>query len=93
MGKKWRKYQVGKYRLQQLKGQAVAVWKDEKGRHRRRLGEPQSEVEARSLLDAWVRRVVVIRAENAKTLGELVAAYQADRLADGTVAANFIDSW
>lgn len=28
MGKRWRKHEVGGYRLQQLKGQAVAVWRE-----------------------------------------------------------------
>lgn len=93
MGKRWRKYRVGKYRLGQLLEQAVVVWSDETGHHRRRLGFANSEVEARALLDAWARRVVLVQADSAKTVGELYAAYQQDRLADGKQAGNFIDSW
>lgn len=93
MGKRWRKYSVGKYRLGQLHDQAVVVWKDESGPHRRRLGVAASEVEARRLLDAWVRRVQVLRADSSVTVGEVYAAYMADRISDGKVAANFRDSW
>lgn len=93
MGKRWRKYRVGPYRLGQLHDQAVVVWTDEAGDHRRRLGVAATEVEAKGLLDAWVRRVALVRADAAKTVGELFAAYKQDRLADGKVAANFRDSW
>jgi len=93
MGRKWRKYAVGKYRLQQLKGQAVVVWDDGQTRHRRRLGNANTEVEAKALLDAWARRVAIVRAEAAQTIGDLFRAYEADRIADGKQAANFRDSW
>lgn len=94
MGKRWRKYSVGRYRLGQLHDQAVVTWKDDEGqKHRRRLGVAQSEVAAKALLDAWVRRAEVHRADSAVTVGTLYSAYQQDRLADGKIAANFIDSW
>lgn len=93
MGKHWRKYAVGPYRLGQLKGQVVAVWTDANGHHRRRLGRAASEVEARALLDAWARRVALIKADAAQTVGELWAAYVQDRLADGKQAPQFKDAW
>jgi len=93
MGKRWRKYAVGRYRLGQLNGQAVVTWRDEAGPHRRRLGVAATEVEAKALLDAWVRRVALVRADSAKTVGDLYAAYRQDRLADGKRASNFDDSW
>lgn len=93
MGKRWRKYAVGRYRLGQLKGQAVVTWRDEDGPHRRRMGVAASEIEARALLDAWVRRVALVRAGTSKTVGELWRAYEQDRLADGKQPAQFRDSW
>lgn len=93
MGKRWRKYNVGKYRLGQLHDQAVVVWKDEAGAHRRRLGVATSEINARSLLDAWVRRVNLIKADESETIGAIWHAYEADRLQDGKQASNFRESW
>lgn len=93
MGKHWRKYAVGPYRLGQLKGQAVVTWTDASGPHRRRLGRAATEVEARALLDAWVRTVSVVRAQASQTVGELWAAYAADRISDGKQSRNFEDSW
>lgn len=94
MGKRWRKYSVGRYRLGELNGQACAVWKDEAGKiHRRRLGSATTEVAAKALLDTFARRATLVRADSAKTVGELYAAYMQDRLADGKVASNFTDSW
>lgn len=93
MGKRWRKYKVGNYRLGELNGQAVAIWKDEAGHHRRRLGVATSEVAARALLDAWARRVAIVKADSAQTVADLWSAYEQDRLQDGKQAANFRDSW
>lgn len=93
MGKRWRKYSVGKYRLGQLHDQAVVAWSDETGKHRRRLGVAASEVAARALLDGWVRRVKLVQADAAQTVGELWKAYEADRLLDGKQPAQFRDSW
>lgn len=93
MGKHWRKYSVGKYRLGRLNGQAVVIWKDSTGPHRRRLGFAASEVAARGLLDAWVRRAAIIRAEESKTVADLWDAYEADRIQDGKQASNFKEAW
>ena len=93
MGKRWRKYSVGRYRLGQLNGQAVVTWTDEQGPHRRRLGRADSEVAARALLDAWARTVSIVKAQQSQTVGELWAAYRADRIADGKIARNFDDAW
>jgi integrase len=94
MGKRWRKYRVGKYRLGQLHDQAVVVWKDEEGqKHRRRLGVAQSEVAAKALLDAWVRRANLITASDSTTIGTVWIAYEADRIQDGKQASNFKESW
>lgn len=68
MGKRWRKYAVGKYRLGHLNGQAVVVWEDEAGPHRRRLGVCVSEVEARAKLDLWVSRVTLLKERESKTV-------------------------
>jgi integrase len=93
MGKLWRKYQVGQYRLGHLKGQAVAIWRDADGHHRRRLGHAPSEVAARALLDQFARNVAVLRAANGATVGQIWRQYVADRLADGKQAPQFSDSW
>lgn len=93
MGKRWRKYAVGKYRLGYLKGQAVVAWEDEAGPHRRRLGKCVSEIEARAKLDLWVSRVEIIKSRESKTVSELWNAYHADRLKDGKVIINFDNDW
>lgn len=93
MGKRWRKYRVGAYRLGELNGQACAIWKDAQGHHRRRLGFAASEVAARALLDAWARRVAIVKADAAQTVADLWSAYEQDRLQDGKQPANFRDSW
>lgn len=85
MGKRWRKYAVGTYRLQQLNGQACAVWRDGDGkRHRERLGRCEGEGEARGRLAAWVHaksRTDVILGE--QTVAVIFVAYLQDREADG----------
>ena len=93
MGKRWRKYQVGKYRLGQLLGQAVVVWKDEEGHHRRRLGVVANEVAARALLDEWVRKVRLVRADSGATVGDIWARYERNRLDDGKQAPQFKHNW
>lgn len=96
MGKRWRKYSVGKYRLGALNGQAVVCWTDEQGKdHRRRLGVAASEIDARALLDSWVSDVQIIRDKKAKSkaVAELWAAYRADRQKDGKVMINFDNDW
>ena len=94
MGKKWRKYHVGRYRLGQLNGRPVVRWKDEKGVTQRRiLRGVNSEIEGRAALDDWARKVALIRAGDSKTVGELYAAYAQDRERDGKLMPAFRDSW
>jgi len=92
MGKRWRKYQVGKYRLGQLLGQAVVCWRDEKGPHRRRLGV-HTEIEARAALDTWARNVTLLKERESKTIQDIWDAYKADREKDGKLIANFDYNW
>ena len=76
---KWRRYSVGKYRLQQLNGRAHVVWIDEQGRRQRRVLGASDEVAGRAELDAFAKSVSILRARQATTIGELYAAYAADR--------------
>lgn len=93
MGKRWRKYQVGKYRLGQLLGQAVVCWTDDKGKpHRRRLGK-FTEIEARAKLDEFARGVTLLKEQKSKTIGEIWELYKADREKDGKLIANFENDW
>lgn len=92
MGKRWRKYYVGKYRLGQLHGEAVVCWRDKDGPHRRRLGV-FTEIEGRGALDSWVRRVDIIKAEGSHIIGDIFTAYVADREKDGKLIRNFYDNW
>lgn len=92
MGKRWRKYEVGKYRLGYLKGEAVVCWRDEAGPHRRRLGV-HSEIEGRAALDSWLRKVTLLRERGTKTVGDIWDAYREDRQKDGKRIANFDFDW
>lgn len=92
MGKRWRRYVSGAYRLGQLHGQAVATWRDGSGRHRFRL-EAWTEPEGRSALDAFVRKRERLSASESYTIAAIYAAYQADREKDGKQIANFKESW
>lgn len=93
MGKRWRKYQVGKYRLGQLLDQAVVCWRDESGKpHRRRLGK-LTEIEARAKLDEFARGVTLLKEQKSKTIGEIWESYKADREKDGKLIANFDNDW
>lgn len=84
MGKRWRKHEVGGYRLQQLKGQAVAVWREGGKRHRFRLGECTDEQQARGKLSAFAHaRASIPALTGSQTVGALFAAYLKDREADG----------
>jgi integrase len=89
---KWRKYQVGQYRLGQLHGRAVAVWRDGDGKHRIRL-DATTEAEARAALDRYARRRTVLEAEQSKTVGDLFKLYMADRKTDGKLMPAFRDNW
>lgn len=89
---KWRRYAVGKYRLQQLNGRAVVIWWEGEHRQRRVLG-PEDEQAARAALDAFAKTVGAIEARQAKTVGELFQAYVADRERDGKLVRTFWESW
>ena len=95
---KWRRYEVGRYRLGQLNGRAVAVLRDEAGKHRIRLSRPDgedaaTEAEGRAALDRYARRRTVLEAEQSKTVGELFRLYMADREVDGKRMPAFRDNW
>lgn len=85
MGKRWRKFAIGRYNLQQLNGQAVAVWRDEHGkRHRYRLGDCATESEARGRIAAWVHaRGTLSAASGEQTVAAIFRAYLQDRETDG----------
>lgn len=89
---KWRRYQVGQYRLGQLNGRAVAVWRDETGKHRIRL-EATTEAEGRAALDRYARRRTVLEAQETRTVGQLFALYMKDRETDGKLMPAFRDNW
>lgn len=92
MGKRWRRYVNGPYRLGRLKGQAVVTWRDGAVRHRVRL-DAWTEPEGRALLDAFAARRERLKAEESRTIAEIYAAYQADRAKDGKIIENFKESW
>lgn len=92
MGKRWRKYANGPYRLGQLNGQAVVTWRDSEGKHRVRL-EAWAEAEGRSEVDAFVRKRALLSAAAAKTIAEIYQAYQDDREKDGKLIQAFKESW
>lgn len=92
MGKRWRKYSNGPYRLGQLNGQAVVTWRDAEGKHRVRL-EAWTEAEGRSEVDAFVRKRALLRAAASRTIAEIYAAYQDDREKDGKLIQAFKDNW
>lgn len=71
MGKQWRRYQIGPYRLQSLNGQVCAVWRDANGRHRHRLGTVDTESEARGRLAAFAAERETLLARSAETVGDL----------------------
>jgi len=89
---KWRRYSVGKYRLQQLNNRAVVIWWEGNHRQRRVLGAT-NEQEARAQLDAFCKAVGAIEARHSKTVGELFTAYTADRERDGKLVRTFWESW
>lgn len=94
MGKHWRKYNVGKYRLGRLHDKAVVCWTDEAATPRRRiLGVIASEVEARAALDRWVRAATLLKSRDTKTVADIWDDYRADRQKDGKQVANFDWDW
>jgi integrase len=98
MGKRWRKYQVGRYRLGTLrnpklgKDEAVVCWRDEAGKHRHRLGV-YSETEGRIAVDRFVGRFQALKARDSQTVDDLWDAYVADREKDGKLIATFRYNW
>lgn len=92
MGKRWRKYRNGPYRLGQLNGQAVVTWRDGAGRHRVRL-EARTELEGRSALDSFVRKRERLSGGEVHTIAAIYQSYQTDREKDGKQIANFKESW
>ena len=92
MGRKWRKYVVGRYSLGQLNGQAVVRWRDERGPHRERLGV-LGEDEGRKALDAWVGSLKALRSRGDITFKMIWDEYYADRKKDGKQMAAFDESW
>jgi integrase len=94
MGKIWRHYQLGPYRLGHLNGQAVATWRGEHGhRHRERLGAAATETAARALLAAFVAARSTLSRTATLTVAEIFAAYTRDREIDGKQTAAFHDNW
>jgi integrase len=98
MGRKWRKYRVGRYSLGQLfdkaEGQyeAVVRWRDELGKHRERLGV-HGEDAGRKALDAWVGSLQALKSRGSITFKMIWDEYYADRKADGKRMAAFDESW
>lgn len=93
MGKQWRPFEVDGYRLGYLKGQAVAVWRGEAGRHRERLGPATTEDEAKALLRAFVASRKVDEPPKTLTVEYLFQRYTADREVDGKDVATFRHNW
>jgi len=89
---KWRRYQVGQYRLGQLNGRAVAVWRDDEGFHRIRLAAT-TEAEARKEIDRYARRRTVLEAQEGRTVADLFRLYMKDRATDGKLMPAFKDNW
>ena len=98
MGKHWRKYNVGAYRLGSLFNkklgayEAVVCWTDETGPHRRRLGV-FSETEGRARVDVFVGKLEAIADRSAITVKQIWDAYLADRKKDGKLTATFEYNW
>lgn len=96
MGKRWKKYAVGQYRLGTLREEkgdrAVVVWRDAEGPHRRRL-DAYTEADGRIALDRFVGRIEVLKDRTQITVGQLFDAYVMDREKDGKLIATFKDNW
>ena len=98
VGKKWRKYRVGRYSLGQLidtdtgQYQAVVRWRDERGKHRERLGV-YGEDEGRKALDAWVGGLKALKSRGDITFKMIWDEYYEDRKNDGKRMAAFDESW
>ncbi len=77
-------FQYGDYTLGGLHGEACAIWTDEAGRHRVRLGVPrQPEAEARTALIDWVKgRERVTQAVDGVTCEDIWQKYLALKIAE-----------
>jgi integrase len=98
VGKKWRKYRVGRYGLGQLfdskagQYEAVVRWRDERGKHRERLGV-YGEDEGRKAIDAWVGGLQALKSRGEITFKMVWDEYYEDRKSDGKRMAAFDESW
>lgn len=91
MGKRWKRYRAGQFSLQQLHGEACAVWRDDGRRRRIRLGV-FTEVEGRAALARFASLEAASRV-SARSVGDIFRAYVADRERDGKRIAAFWDNW
>jgi integrase len=89
---KFRKYEVGQYRLGWLLDEFCVVWDDDGKRRRFRLGT-SIEAEARSALDLFARQRERLNAREAKTIEDLFRAYLADKRLDHKPTTNPEDRW
>lgn len=98
MARRWRKYEVGKFRLGTLfnrklgRDEAVVRWRDDRGPHRRRL-TVFTEAEGRIELDGFVGRLEALKDRPKITVGEIFTAYKEDREKDGKIVATFDENW
>lgn len=98
MGKRWKPYKVGSYRLgtlrdKQGRDEAVICWRDKHGKkHRNRLGV-YSEAEGRNEVDRFVGNAQALKSRETQTVGDIFEAYVADREKDGKLVATFRDNW
>lgn len=94
MGKRWRPYRIGIYRLGSLGDQAVATWRDAEGKHRQRLGRAATEAEARARLNTFAHaRARTVAITSGRTVGGIFAAYRNDREVDGKQVTAFDWNW
>lgn len=90
---KWRPYNVGKYRLGQLRGEAVAVWSEPGGKRPRfRLG-CRTEAEGRVALARFARSNDSLDAVQTQRVDAIWKAYVADRERDGRGMAVYHHNW
>jgi len=90
--RKWRRYTVGQFSLGQLKGEAVAVWRENGKRRRFRLGV-FTEQQGRAALDGFARQQDALAGRTAETVGDIWERYFADRAADGKKTDNLANHW
>lgn len=94
MGRKWREFTIGDYRLGQVNGEACVVWWEGKGkeakRRRYRLGVG-TEGEGRTALEEFVRARGKLNIAEARTIADLIAAYAADLASDGKCGAEIVE--